>query len=209
MDNEDAKLRTIRLFLSYSHKDRELAGEIKENLQDCGFEVFLAHEDIEPSSEWLEEIIRRLKDCDVFIPIISKNFKESNWTDQESGIAFAEEKMIIPLRLDLVPYGFIGKFQALKLSGSISDTCTKIIDIIKIKNKALKEIITDNFIKSFINSESFAEANRKAQLLSSHEPLTDEQINEIVRGFVTNSQVYGAFTSKRIVKKFYEEHSSY
>ena len=145
MDNEEAESRTIRMFLSYSHKEKELAGEIKENLEAGGFEVFLAHEDIEPSSEWQEEIIRNLKNCDIFIPIVSENFKESEWTDQESGIAFAEEKMIIPINLNLVPYGFIGKFQALKVGRRISDSCTKIIEIIKTKNPALKEIITGPF----------------------------------------------------------------
>lgn len=40
MDNEDAELRTLRVFLSYSHIDKELAGEIKEKLEEYGLESF-------------------------------------------------------------------------------------------------------------------------------------------------------------------------
>ena len=73
-----------------------------------GLKAFLAHDDIEPTQEWEGVIIDNLKDCDVFIPLLSENFKESTWTDQETGIAVSEEKLIIPLKIDIDPYGFIG-----------------------------------------------------------------------------------------------------
>lgn len=77
-----------RVFLSYSHKDRVIAGSIKTTLGSEALEVFMAHEDIQPSLEWQEEIFRQLKLCDIFIPLFSNNFRKSNWTDQESGLAF-------------------------------------------------------------------------------------------------------------------------
>jgi len=205
VDNEDTELRTLRVFLSYSHKDRELAGEIKEYIEDYRLEVFLAHEDIEPSREWQEEIIRSLKACDIFIPIVSENFKESKWCDQESGIAFAEDKYIIPINVSLVPYGFIGKYQALKLGESISDSCDKIIEIID--STMLNEQLTDCLIKSFIESESFSVANKRAQLLEKREPFTEDQINEIIRGFVINDQIRGGYKAEPIVKRMFEKYS--
>jgi hypothetical protein len=36
----------IEIFISYSNKDKVLAGEIKTQLEVMGFNVFLAHEDI-------------------------------------------------------------------------------------------------------------------------------------------------------------------
>jgi len=199
--------RTIRVFLSYSSEEKELAGEIKDNLEAPWLEVFLAHEDIEPTEEWQEVIIENLKNCDIFIPIVSKNFRKSRWTDQETGIAFAHEKMIIPISHDLVPYGFIGKFQALKLSKKIPESCDKIIEIIKMKDSKLKELLADCFVKSFVESTSFIESNEKAQLLESYEPLTKDQINKIIRGYVANSQINEAYGAKRVVKRLYREYS--
>lgn len=144
--------RAIRVFLSYSHIDKILVGEIKKELEVSGIEAFLAHEDIDPSEEWMEEIIRSIKECDVFIPFINENFKESKWTDQESGIAFTRDKIIIPIDIGLVPYGFIGKYQALPYENS-SDACEEIIETIMNKNPLMKKRIQDDSIKIFVESK--------------------------------------------------------
>ncbi len=82
----------IRVFLSYSHKSKKLAHELKEGLESFEFSAFLAHEDISPSASWRKEIRKSLRDCRVFIPILTKSFVESDWTDQETGIALALKK---------------------------------------------------------------------------------------------------------------------
>lgn len=207
MNKEKSGDKTIHVFLSYSHIDREIAGEIKKQLEIHGFKVFLAHEDIEPNTEWEGEILRKLKECDLFIPIISKNFKESEWTDQETGIAIGAEKEIIPTQIDLAPYGFIGKIQALKLGDEIPSACDKIIDTIR--KSTLKEKFTDCLIESFIKSTTFAEANRKAKIFIKHEPFTDVQINNIIFGFLTNDQISGGFNAKRIIKKLFEKYNEF
>src|SRR3989344_3020 len=97
-------LMSLRIFISYAHPEAEFASQIKKLLEQKGLEVFIAHNDIEPSLEWQEEIIRYLKRCDIFIPIVSTNFKNSNWTDQETGIAVCEGKHIIPIYTDKPPY---------------------------------------------------------------------------------------------------------
>lgn len=104
----------ILIFLSYSHKDKQIMGKLKSLLEKIGYQVFLAHEDINPSKEWQKEIIKNLRKCDVFIPFLNQNFKESDWTDQETGFAFSNNKYIIPLIADYTPYGFINIFQGLK-----------------------------------------------------------------------------------------------
>lgn len=138
--------RPIRVFLSYSTTDNKLVGEIKEKLESSGIEAFLAHEDIEPSEDWIEIIILNLKECDVFIPFLSENFKKSKWTDQESGIAFTRDKLIIPINIGLVPYGFIGKYQTLPYENS-SDACEKIIETMMKKNPLMKKRIQDDLRK--------------------------------------------------------------
>ena len=206
MKNEESALKIISVFLSYSHKDREIAGEIKRRLEAHGLEVFLAHEDIQPNVEWQDEILRRLKICDIFIPIVSQNFKESNWTDQETGIAVGDDKLIISTSIDLAPYGFIGRKQALKLNESIPDSCDRIIEIIK--KSPMKETLVNCAIKKFVESENFNSANAKAKILEEHAPFSDDQANEIIRGFVINNQIRGAdWVAVPFVKRIAEKYS--
>jgi len=196
---------TLRIFLSYSHKDKNLSGELKETLERDGFEVFMAHEDIEPTKEWEIEIIRNLKECDIFIPIVSNNFLESKWTDQESGFAFAKDKFIIPIDIGLVPYGFIGKYQALKFDGNISNTCEKIMEILM--EAPAFDNLKDFFIKRFVESDHFSEANERIDKLKLIESFTDDQINEIVRGYVNNFEIRGGFSSAPFVHSLFKKYS--
>lgn len=123
-----------KAFLSYSTKDKTLAGSVKEELVQAGIDVFLAHEDIEPSEEWIKIIQQNLDNCDAFLILLTDNFKSSSWTDQESGQAYLNDKLIIPIKVSLNPYGFLGKIQAVTLDREEIDfACRKIIDIIKHK----------------------------------------------------------------------------
>lgn len=87
----------VPAFLSYSHQDRQLAGLIKGTLNYYGFDTFLAHEDLQPSVEWQEIILINLKECLVFLPLLTDSFIKSDWTDQETGIAIALDKIIVPI----------------------------------------------------------------------------------------------------------------
>ncbi len=108
----------MKIFLSYSHLDKRLAGKIKMYLRQYGVKVFLAHDDIEPSEEWADKILEELRDCDVFMPILTKHFNKSNWTDQETGCALIINKLIVPLKGDVDPHGFISRYQARGLNKS-------------------------------------------------------------------------------------------
>lgn len=112
-ENEGSK--KVKAFVSYSTSDKELAGKIKKALENYGLEVFLAHEDISPSREWRKEILQNIESSDIFIPVLTENFKESTWTDQESGMAIFTKSTIIPLNVDKNPHGFLKDYQAFSL----------------------------------------------------------------------------------------------
>jgi len=50
---------------------------------------------------------------DSFVALLTGGFHDSLWTDQEVGFAFGRGVPIISVKLEIAPYGFIGKFQAL------------------------------------------------------------------------------------------------
>jgi len=115
-------------FLSYRTVDKKLAGQIKGELEKHGIRVFLAHDDIEPSFEWKEKILLELNQCDIFLPLLTDSFRGSEYTDQEAGIAFAGEKVILPLKVTQNPHGFIERFQALTVKPeNVAQSCNKLI----------------------------------------------------------------------------------
>ena len=166
----------------------------------------MAHEDIEPSKEWVEEIIRNLKECDVFIPFINENFKKSKWTDQESGIVFAKDAFVIPINIGLMPYGFIGKYQALPYENS-SKTSKEIVEIMIKKNPLMMKRIQDDLINTFKGSEHYSESNYIVKLLEKIEPFTGAQVNELIRAFVDNIEVQGAWDAIEFIEGIVERYS--
>jgi hypothetical protein len=204
-------LKSIRIFLSYSNKDKKNVGSLKDSLEGIGFEVFLAHEDIEPGLEWQKEIVRNLKRCDIFIPFLSKNFESSEWTDQETGMAIASDMLIIPLQVDVPPYGFIGKYQGQKLykssNGEIDfDKTAEEITKIVINDKRFRSDVKEFVISNLVNSGSYYEANARVKFLKSFKEFTNEEINRICQGAIKNNQIYEAFGAKRILSEFIDEH---
>src|SRR5438093_55391 len=93
----------VKIFICYCDQDKKIAGSLKIVLEyTLGFEVFVAHDDIEASEIWEKKIKKQLKDTDYVIPLISSNFLNSAFANQEAGMAFAWGKKIIPIKLDTV-----------------------------------------------------------------------------------------------------------
>lgn len=104
----------FRLFISHVSKYKKSATYLKICLKEYGIDCFVAHEDIKPSEEWQDQIEGALFSMDALCAIIVPEFKKSDWCDQEVGIAFGQHKVCVALNKAGLPYGFLGKFQAIK-----------------------------------------------------------------------------------------------
>jgi hypothetical protein len=103
----------LRLFLSHVSAHKKNVAELKADFRSYGVSAFVAHEDIEPNAEWLHEIELALQSMDALVALLTPDFHQSKWTDQEVGFAMGSNRTIISVRLGTDPYGFIGKFQGL------------------------------------------------------------------------------------------------
>ena len=103
----------LRLFISHKAKYKKQASELKDALDYYGVSSFVAHEDIEPTKEWQNEIEKALFSMDAIVALLTEDFNSSKWSDQEVGVAICRRVPVIPIRLGMDPYGFIGKYQAL------------------------------------------------------------------------------------------------
>lgn len=114
----EPKEEVKRIFLSYSHNDKVLAGKIADFLREKGIYVFLAHKDIEISDEWRDEIHKNLRNCNVLLALLTPSFKESVWTNQEAGYIMGKERKVVPLivgKTNIKDFGFLETLQGIKV----------------------------------------------------------------------------------------------
>jgi hypothetical protein len=104
----------FRLFLSHVSAPRGFAGDLKLLLVRRGIDLFVAHEDIQPTARWLDTITSALKSAHALAALLTDDFRQSEWTDQEVGYALCRGIPIWSLMLNNSPHGFMGQYQALR-----------------------------------------------------------------------------------------------
>ncbi len=128
---------------------------------------FVAHEDIKPSKEWEREIEKALNSMDALCAIVSEGFNGSEWCDQEVGWALGRKVLFIPIGRECLPYGFMGKYQALKAKAG-DDTRKIAKEVFRVmcesdKSRAKYLSILTNVL---LSSKNVAEANKWIEVLN-------------------------------------------
>ena len=184
-----------KAFISYSTKEKEYGAQVKGVLNKYKIYSFLAHEDLEVSEEWKERILEELMECDVFIPLLSKAFKESNWAPQEIGIIFSRNDVpIIPLSIDgTIPFGFISHIQGKQIP---FEGITESLLIPALLKKIPRKFIP-LMIEKVATATSFrgAEAVLKPIVPLFHE-LSDNEVALLTQACIENYEVWDAALCK-------------
>ena len=160
-------------------------------LSEVGIDAFLAHEDLEVSEEWQRRILKELSRCDLFVPLLSKDFLESKWAPQEAGyIASRQNVVVAPLSIDdTTPYGFFSRFQSSRIT-------TK-----GITRKLLVEPLAKKFPRTIVpaliqiagEAGSYRSAERKMRPLVPHFlRFTAEEAQTLAEASVGNGQIWDA-----------------
>ncbi len=177
-------------FISYQTADKHVAGKIKQLLEGIGIEGFLAHEDIDVSLEWQDEILKNMAKSSLFICLLSSNYLNSFWCIQESGMARFKNSTVIPLTLDgTVPPGFISKYQAVR----IDPERPRIHDLIPGLMKYNKFDVLEIIIEVIGSSRSFRGAESNFELILPYlNDLTEKQAKSLLEKIRQNNQVHHA-----------------
>jgi hypothetical protein len=104
---------SFHLFVSHISAHKDKAVRLRACLEPFGISAFVAHEDIHPTKEWEEEILRALRTMDAFLAMHTKGFSASTWTQQETGFAVCRGVKIISFRMGEDPTGFLARRQAM------------------------------------------------------------------------------------------------
>lgn len=148
----------FRLFLSHLASFKKTTSQLQAALRAYGISSFVAHVDIEPTREWMQEIEAALLSMDALAAILMPGFKESNWTDQEVGVAVGRGVLVIPIIRGLNPYGFISKYQGLHADGkTIADVAKALFKILATSPKTRSRMLaclTEATIQSVSEDEA-------------------------------------------------------
>ena len=182
----DGKIKKLKAFISYSSKDKLVGAKVKDMLSNFNIEGFLAHDDINVSEEWKQCIREELDKSDIFVPLLSKNFKDSDWAPQEAGIAYARDILIIPLRLDnTIPFGFIDHIQG----KPITEKDIPLNYLIKPIIDKFPEYMIAKVIKKLEEVRSFRYAESVMELLVPYfNDFQQEDIDKFVDAVIKNCQ---------------------
>ncbi len=140
------KMKKIEAFISYADEDSAIGDVIKAALQSrFGFSAFLSSRDTKIAQNFEEKILQTLPVADIFIPLLSKHFKKSIYSHQETGMAVVSGIQVFPIRLDKKssPKGFISKcfgYPLFEQSGNLADKAATAIFLAILGDKKYQKI---------------------------------------------------------------------
>ncbi|MGI9025092.1 MAG: toll/interleukin-1 receptor domain-containing protein [Burkholderiaceae bacterium] len=91
-----------RIFISYSHHDAVVANALCSAIEDTGAAVWIAPRDIEPSSEWAEQIIDGINAARIMLVVFSSWSNRSPQVRREVERAVNRDIPVIPFRIENV-----------------------------------------------------------------------------------------------------------
>ena len=161
------KAGQFKLFISHLASFKAQTARLQQSLNKYAISSFVAHEDIEPSKEWQIEIEAVLHSMDAMAVLLMPGFKESNWCDQEVGVAVGRDVLIIPVRKGLDPYGFIGKYQGIQaVNKSVGEVAKEIFEVI-VKSPKTRGKIIGSLANTISQSTHDEDATQNVLLLQS------------------------------------------
>lgn len=198
----------FRLFVSHLATHRAFAGELKLDLVQYGICAFVAHNDIEPATEWQNEIEAALASADGMAALLHPGFHQSNWTDQEIGYAMGRNLLIVSVRLGQDPYGFIGRFQALNgIDKPPSRVATGLFEILR-KHRLTKVGVAGGLVASFEESRSYKQARESVEMLQYAEHWDQSLSDRCLAAIEKNRQIKEATGVPSQVKKLISKKSA-
>jgi hypothetical protein len=185
---------TFRLFISHTTAHKQIATEIRDFMARTSVDCFVAHSTIEPTREWQDEIERALRTCHALVALLTPDFPGSRWCDQEIGICYGQGTLVVPVRMGIDPYGFIGKFQGLTfLQGPRFSTWTLADQLFALlaKHPLTHTWMTEPVFRRFVRSWSWDNTRAVFPLVTAlpKEAWTEDRLRIAREAAKTNIQI--------------------
>lgn len=195
----------FKLFLSHVSSQKGFAHELKEALRRYNITAFVAHDDIEPTAEWQQKIESALNSMDALAAILSDDFVNSPWCDQETGIAMGLGRLVVPVSIEANPHGFLSKYQRLNGMGrDASQIATGICETLS-RHEATQARMAVAHVELFKASNSYAQARARMSLLERMQFMTPEIAQSLRSAAQENDQITDAYGVPERLEKLLSE----
>lgn len=170
-------------FISYNHKDEDVATWIAQTLEDNGYQVIIQAWDFHAGCNFVLEMNKALTSCKRVIAVISENYLQSNYTPSEWAETFrndpkGENRDLIPVFIEdnLSIKGLLGTIVGIKLAGLLDPN--KPTELNKAKEKLLNGLKTPERKSKYAASEDsqtrhvlFIDIDKRGEIINSTESL--------------------------------------
>lgn len=156
-----------KVFISHSSKDKVIADQICNTIENNGIGCWIAPRDIPYGNEWAGEITKALRQASICIFLFSKNSNQSKQVAKEIQIAIDNEVIIIPIRVENVEMNDVLTYYLATMHWLLEYDEKTLIDRVE---KALlnPEVASDRQNVDLSLQEKFSEyfpANNKSSIL--------------------------------------------
>lgn len=155
----------FRLFLSHVTAFKQRTAALRQSLSRFHISAFVAHDTIEPGELWQREIEAALRSMDAMAAILTPEFRESRWTDQEVGWALGGGLYVLPIRRGLDPYGFIAEVQGIQGANKTVNAVAEEVFLTLLKQKQTRSRMLEAIVYGFERSSSSSDAVRNVALI--------------------------------------------
>jgi len=198
-------LTDYKIFISHVSNIKTKAMALKTELNKYNIKSFVAHEDIEPTKEWKKEIENALHTMDALVALITEDFSDSDWTEQEVGFALGAGKLVIPIRAGRDPYGLFGHLQGLQGKGKYPKPLAgEIVDIL-ISNPISSQKYLTHLVDKFKMSDSYNETRETVKLLEKYNHIPEQLMLDILESCDKNRQINGVPDAKPRMEKLFNK----
>lgn len=194
----------VRVFLSHSAKHKEFVGKVADELAVSGIHGFVAHDTMEVSKPWREQIESALRSMQAFVALIHPEFNHSPWCHQEVGWAVGRRVPYYAIRLGHDPQGFIGHLQWPSAFEQNPKQVAATISSWIATHDGLDTTIVEGMFSALRDAGNYFDAEAAVKRLATLESLDPEQFTELDRIWWSNDQLYGGVLPTRAMKPFYE-----
>ena len=202
-------MEPIRVFISYSGKDKKMAGEIARVMKSLRMKPFLAHDDIVAGEQWKEAVRKEICECDMLVALVTPNFHKSEYTEQEAGAAWVLEKPILAILTDEEkPTGFIAERQGVQYRHDYPAITVSGILRFVLSEICKDEDMVDTLTELLAEAKSYEAADCVADLLVHEKDLTAEQLDAIKSAMWSSFHAQTSINARIWLDDLFYEHKA-
>ena len=194
----------VRLFLSHSAAHKAFAAEVAARLLPLGISAFVAHDSMQVTQPWQEQIERALRTAHAFTVLLHPEAKDSEWCQQEIGWALGRDLPFFVIRIGVDPGGFPGRDQWPSGGGQKAQEIARMLAGWLNSHTPLAEQVAGGLLAALRAAGGYIEAGRAGEALDALGDLTPAQWSELDEIFLENDQVHGSVLAQRALRPLYD-----